>query len=443
MENMLLTPYDGAILGPIAKLLGWIMNGIYTFMDNVLGIENVGLSIIILTIVIYTVLMPFTVKQQKFSKLMQKMQPEIKAIQEKYKNKKDQNSQIAMSQETQMIYDKYGVSPMGSCWQMLIQMPIWFALYRVFSNVPAYIGSVKDKFGAVAEEIVNYEGFAEIMQKIQKDYNIFTNVTPDFVITETNTIEDVKNFVVDIIYKVPSLESLVTPNANGEQYFTALESVNEIMNAEGGMEAFNQYNHFLGMNISDTPWNIITTNFASQNYLLVFAAIALPLIYYFVQKYSLKLSSTTNEKKDDPNDMMAQQMKMMTKTMPLMMVFMCFITPVGLGIYWVSSAAYRILQQIVLNKYFENIDLDKIIEKNKEKAAKKREKMGVYENQIREAAAMKTRTLASKASYDNSEAADVESQLDRANELKTTAKPGSLSAKANMVRDYNERNTRK
>ena len=443
MENMLLTPYDGAILGPIAKLLGWIMNGIYTFMDSVLGIENVGLSIILLTIVIYTVLMPFTIKQQKFSKLMQKMQPEIKAIQEKYKNRKDQASQMAMSQETQMIYDKYGVSPMGSCWQMLIQMPIWFALYRVFSSVPAYIGSVKDKFGAVAEEIVNYEGFAEIMQKIQKDYNIFTNVTPDFVVTETNTIEDVKNFVVDIIYKVPSLESLIKPNADGEQYFTALESVNAIVNAEGGMEAFNQYNHFLGMNISDTPWNIIMENFAAQNYLLVFAAIALPLFYYFVQKYSLKLSSTTNEKKDDPNDMMAQQMKMMNKTMPLMMVFMCFITPVGLGIYWVSSAAYRILQQVILNKYFENIDLEQIIEKNKEKAAKKREKMGVYENQIREAAAMKTRTLASKASYDNSAAADVESQLDRANELKTTAKAGSLSAKANMVRDYNERNTRK
>ena len=445
MESMLLTPYDGSFLGPIAKVLGWIMEVIYNFMYNVFGIENVGLSIILLTIVIYTLLMPFTVKQQKFSKLMQKMQPEIKEIQDKYKNRKDQEAQMAMSQEMQMIYDKYGVSPMGSCWQMLIQMPIWFALYRVFSNVPAYIGSVKDKFAPVVDEIVNYEGFAEIMQKIQKDFGIITSTkaTPDFVVSDTNTIENVKNFVTDIIYKVPSLESLVTPNADGEQYFTALESVNSIANSEGGFNAFYEFNHFLGLNVSDTPWNIITENFAAQNYLLVFAAIALPLVYYFVQKYSLSLSSTSTGKKDDPNDMMAQQMKMMNKTMPLMMVFMCFITPVGLGIYWVSSAAYRILQQVILNKYFENIDLDKIIKKNEKKAAKKREKMGVYENQIREAAAMRTRTLTSKANYDNSAAEEVETQLERANEMKATAKPGSLSAKANMVRDYNERNSRK
>lgn len=440
MNQILLTPYDGAILGPIAKLLGWIMNGIYVFMHNVFGIENVGLSIILLTIVIYTLLLPFTIKQQKFSKLMQKMQPEIKEVQEKYKNKKDQASMMAMNQETQMIYDKYGVSPMGSCWQMLIQMPIWFALYRVFSNVPAYIGTVKDKFVAVADEIIAYEGFPEIMEKIRKDFGIITNVTPDFVVSESNTIEDVKNFIIDTIYKIPSLESIVTPDAAaGEGYFNSLSSVSEI----AADVSFYDFNYFAGMNVSDTPWNIIMDSFNAKNYLLVFVAIALPLIYFFVQKFSLKLSSTSTGKKDDANDMMAQQMKMMNTTMPLMMVFMCFITPVGLGIYWVASAAYRVVQQLILNKYFENINLEKIIDKNKEKAAKKREKMGVYENQIREAAAMKTRTLTSKASYDNSEAADIETQLEKANEMKKTAKPGSLSAKANMVREYNERNSRK
>ena len=443
MESMLLTPYDGAFLGPIAKVLGWIMEVVYNFMYNVFGIENVGLSIIILTIVIYTLMLPFTVKQQKFSKLMQKIQPEIKEIQDKYKNRKDQEAQMLMSQEMQLVYDKYGVSPMGSCWQMLIQMPIWFALFRVFYNVAGYISAVRDKFGVIAEEIMNYEGFADILKKIQTDLAITTNVTPNFEITDTNTVEQVKNFVIDIISKVPSLDQLITPNADGSQYFTALESVTNIMNSEGGLEAFHQYNYFIGLNISDTPWNIMLSSFGAQNYLLVFLALALPIGYYFVQKYSLKLTSTTTNKKDEQNDMMAQQMKMMNKTMPLMMVFMCFISPVGLGIYWIDSSAYRILQQVVLNKYFENIDIQKIIKKNEAKAAKKREKMGVYENQIREAAAMRTRTLSSKASYDNSAAADIESQLDRANELKTTAKTGSLSAKANMVRDYNERNSRK
>ena len=443
MESMLLTPYDGAFLGPIAKVLGWIMEVVYNFMYNTFGIENVGLSIIILTIVIYTLMLPFTVKQQKFSKLMQKIQPEIKEIQDKYKNRKDQEAQMAMSQEMQFVYDKYGVSPMGSCWQMLIQMPIWFALFRVFYNIAGYIGTVRDKFSVIADEIMQYEGFADILTKIQTELKITLNVAPDFVVSDTNTAEQVKNFVIDIISKVPSLDQLITPNANGEQYFTALESVTSIMNSEGGLEAFHQYNYFMGLNIADNPWNIILSSFGNQNYLLVFVALALPLVYYFVQKYSLKLTSTTTNKKDEQNDMMAQQMKMMNKTMPLVMVFMCFITPVGLGIYWVASSAYRVVQQLILNKYFENIDVQKIIKKNEAKAAKKREKMGVYENQIREAAAMRTRTLSNKANYDNSAAADIESQIDRANDLKTTAKPGSLSAKANMVRDYNERNSRK
>ncbi len=437
MGNILLTPYDGAILGPIAKFLGWIMDIIYMFMYNTFGIENVAISIIILTILIYTIMLPFTFQQQKFAKLQQKMQPEIKAIQDKYKNKKDEASVMAMNNETQMVYDKYGVNPMGSCLQMIVQMPIWFALYRVFYNIPAYIASVKDKFAGVAEEIVNVDGFAEIISKVQTDYSITTTVTPDFVVSETNTIENVKNFVIDVIYKVPNLSEL-----NSEEYFGSLESVNEIVNS--GLDSFNQFNLFLGMNISDTPWNIIKNSFASGDYLLILAAVAIPIIYYLVQKISLNLSTAStknNKSKNAANDMMTQQMESMNKTMPIMMVFFCFITPVGLGIYWIVAAGYRAIQQVLLNKYFENLDLEKIIEKNKEKAKKKQEKRGVYENQIREAAAMNTKSIQSKANIGNYE--DKESQLESANTAKVNAKPGSLAAKANMVREFNEKNSRK
>ena len=433
MENILLTPYDGAILGPIAKLLGWIMDLIYVFMYNTFGIENAGWSIIILTLLIYTLMFPMTYKQQKFTKLQQKMQPELKAIQDKYKNKKDEASVMAMNNETQMIYDKYGVNPMGSCLQMIIQMPIWFALYRVFYNIPAYITSVKDKFAGVAEEIVQVDGFADIMAKVQTDFKINLMQAPDFVVSETNTIENVKNYVIDVIYKVPNLGDL-----NSSEYFGSLESINTIVN--NGIEKFNEFNYFLGMNISDTPWNIITNSFNSKNYLAMIVPFAIPVIYYFVNKISLKLSTATTNNKKDANDMMAQQMESMNKTMPIMMVFFCFITPVGLGIYWIVSAAYRALQQFLLNKHFDKMDYNVIIEKNKEKAKKKQEKRGVYENQIREAAAMKTRSIESKANIGNY-ATDEKS--DAYNNINRTYKPGSMAAKANMVRDYNERNSRK
>mgnify|MGYP003166286373 CR=1 FL=1 len=104
MSDILLTAYPGSILGPIAKLLGILMDWIYSGISNITGgrVESVVLSIVIITIIIYMCLLPLTIKQQKFSKLSQKMQPEMQAIQAKYKNKKDQASMMAMQEETQL-----------------------------------------------------------------------------------------------------------------------------------------------------------------------------------------------------------------------------------------------------------------------------------------------------------------------------------------------------
>ena len=153
MSEMLLTAYDGAILGPIAKLLGWVMNGVYYLMDQI-GIGNVGLSIIIFTIIIYLLMLPLTIKQQKFSKFSAKMNPELTAIRKKYENKKDEASMMAMNEETKAVYAKYGVSPTGSCVQLLIQMPILLALYQVIMRVPAYVSGVKEVFTELKRQIL-------------------------------------------------------------------------------------------------------------------------------------------------------------------------------------------------------------------------------------------------------------------------------------------------
>ena len=163
MSDILLTQNTGIILGPVAKLLGYIMEGIFFVIDKI-GIPNIGLAIILFTIVIYLLLMPLTIKQQKFSKLQVKMNPELQAIQKKYKNKKDNDSMMAMNMETQAVYAKYGVSPSGSCIQLLIQMPILLALYRVISNIPAYVGKVKDAFFPLVDKLINEQGSVEFLQ---------------------------------------------------------------------------------------------------------------------------------------------------------------------------------------------------------------------------------------------------------------------------------------
>ena len=200
MSDMLLTAYNGAILGPIAKVLGWVMNGIYALM-SMIGIENVGLSIIIFTIVIYAILFPLTYKQQKFSKLSQKMQPELQAIQKKYNGKKDQASMMAMQEETQAVYEKYGVSMMGSCVQMLIQMPLLFALYRVFLNVPAYVSGVKKNLSTLVDGIMATSGYQDKMTQLVTDLRVMTTPAADFTVSDPTALS---NSIVDVLYKMNS-----------------------------------------------------------------------------------------------------------------------------------------------------------------------------------------------------------------------------------------------
>lgn len=430
MSEMLLTAYDGAILGPIAKVLGWLMNGVYMVMQQI-GLENVGLSIIIFTIIIYMLMFPLTYKQQKFSKLSQKMQPEIQAINKKYQGKKDQASMMAMQEETQAVYEKYGVSMMGSCGQMLIQMPLLFALYRVFMNVPAYVTGVKDNFSALVNGIMATEGYQDTMTQLVADLKIITQPAADFTVTDQVALS---NSLVDVLNKMNS--------AGWETLKDAFPSLSDMISTS--YETISHVNNFLGMNISDTPWQIITTNITSHQFLLVIAALMIPIVSYLTQVLNIKLMPTANNNNsgNEQSDAMAQQMNMMNKMMPLFSLFMCFTVPVGLGIYWISSAVVRCVQQFFLNRHFDKIDLEDIIKKNQEKAKKKREKMGIAENQISNAARMNTRTMVDK-SKNSLMSPEKEAEIEKSREISTKAKAGSMTAKANMVRDFNERNNRK
>lgn len=433
MSGIVLTAYDGAILGPIAKALGWIMNGIYIGLYNLFGIESVTLSIIIITIIIYMCMLPLTIKQQKFSKLSMKMQPEIQAIQAKYKGKKDQASMMAMNEETNLIYQKYGVSPTGTCLPMLIQMPILFALYRVFYNIPAYIPKVKENFTALVNNIMVADGYKESLANLMNDYKFTTSsglssANVSDILSKASDSE-LSNYIVDILYKLPST---VWKNNLADVFPNAVEQI------KSTFDHIEHFNYFIGLNISDTPWNLIKTYFATHSYWLVFLALLIPVFSYITQILNIKLMPQAGN--NNSNDQMAQQMKTMNTMMPLVSLVMCFTVPVGLGIYWIMSALVRVVQQFFINKHIENLDLDDIIAKNQEKAKKKREKMGIYENQIRDAASMKTKTLDSKSNKKSF--AENELELEKANSIKSNAKQGSMAAKANKVKEFNERNSR-
>lgn len=438
MSDILLTAYPGSILGPIAKLLGILMDWIYSGISNITGgrVESVVLSIVIITIIIYMCLLPLTIKQQKFSKLSQKMQPEMQDIQAKYKNKKDQASMMAMQEETQLLYQKYGISPMGSCVQMLIQMPILFALYRVFYNIPAYLSGVKSSFTGLVDSIQQTSGYQNTLVSLMEKYNVVTssglnasNAASKLADASGDTLN---NFIIDILYKLPSKgwDALMDG-----KFFDGIQSA-----VEKTHDALLHFNYFLGLNISDTPWYIIKSNFTDKPdkwLLFVILALLIPVLSYLTQMLNIKLMPQAT----NGNDQVANQMKMMNLMMPLMSLFICFTVPVGLGIYWICSALVRGIQQFFVNRHIENLDLEAVMAKNEEKAKKKREKMGLSEDYIKKAAQIKTKSIDNKANV--SVSAGTEEKLAKAAEYKANAKAGSLASKANMVKEFNERNSRK
>ena len=445
MYSVMLTAYNGAILGPIARILGYLMNAIFICLDKI-GIPSIGLSIIIFTIVMYLLMTPLTYKQQKFSKLSQKMNPELQAIQAKYKGKKDQESMTKMNDETRAVYDKYGVSPSGSCVQLAITMPVMFALYRVIYAMPAYVTKIGDTFRVLADKVISVDN-AKFLQnsgiegvdRILKQYGkSLTDGT------------DVRNGIVDVLNKLSSTElrtisdhyDLNSLTFNGELIISELDSKGKII-VRGLID---QFNNFLGLNIGDSPTQLIQIAWKNPNgiqWATLIAAIAIPLLAAATQWINTKLMpQPSNDNKNNQADTMNATMKSMNTMMPIMSAVFCFSFPSGIGLYWITGAVIRSIQQIVINKMIDKENVDEIIKKNAEKAKEKAKKRGEKAEKLNQYAAMNTKTN-NLSNNSNMSKKEKEEAYNKAMEArKNNIKPGSLAAKANMVSDYNARNNK-
>lgn len=419
MTGILLTQSTTPIIGQVAWLLGKLMDGIFNVLSGVFGIENIGLCIILFTVIIYTFMIPLTIKQQKFSKLSAVMNPELQAIQKKYKNKRDQESMLKMQEEMKMVYDKYGTSQMGGCLQLLIQFPILLALWKVIQNIPAYVGGVKDMYMPLVNGIMATDGYQKVMEKIGSASPIL--ISPDkFDYTKTNTI-------VDVLYKFqPSTWDTL------KDKFPDLSS---LIDSTSGQ--ISHINNFLGANISDAPVNLMMDGLKTGAILVAIVALLIPVLSGLTQWINIKLMPQAAGM-DDRDNPMASSMKTMNMIMPLFSVFMCFTMPAGLGLYWIFSAVCRSVQQVAINKYLDRMDMNELVKKNMEKAKKKYEKKKVSTEELNQMATKKVRNIAADQKHNHATDSEQEAKLQQAAERAKNAKPGSLTAKANMVRKFNE-----
>ena len=443
MANILLTQNSGAILGPVAKLLGILMDFIFNMLNKI-GIPNTGLAIILFTLVIYLCLMPLTVKQQKFSKLSAKMNPELQAIQAKYKNKKDNESMMRMNEETKAVYAKYGTSPTGSCLQLIIQMPILFALYRVIDNMPAYVSKIKEAFMIFVPSFIKEPGSLDFIQN--KDNFVgatrfakqFTNEL--FVNRDT---EYIQNTVIDVLNKASTAE---WRNIYAAGNFEGLKDL--ITNAgTGALDLIEKYNNFLGINVANSPsyyvMGLLKGQGAEFTVLLAIGAIMFPILAAVTQWLNVKLMPQADMSSNtDPNaNTMASSMKTMNMMMPIMSAVFCFTLPTGMGLYWIAGAVIRSVQQIIINKHLDKTDIDELIKKNIEKANAKREKQGLPAQTVNSYAKMNTKAVVDSKKTMSAE--EKEEAIKKSTEYYNKGvKPGSIAAKANMVKQYNEKNNK-
>ena len=433
MYGVLLTQYDGKILGPIAKILGYILNWIFIVLEKI-GIPNIALAIILFTIVIYLLLMPLTIKQQKFSKLSAKMNPEIQAIQAKYKGKKDQASMAAMNEETQAVYKKYGVSPSGSCVQLIIQMPILFALYRVIYNVPAYVSSVKQIFIPFVSEFINKANALSFISN-SENFSVASQFSKQFE-NEAFKLGADNTYVINTFIDVLNRASTAEWANIAAKYPDIADLCNKTY------ETVTKFNNFFGLNIANSPKYYILDWKNSIG--LAIGALLIPVLSALTQWLNTKLMPQAAAGDDDKANAMAASMKSMNIMMPLMSLVFVFSLPIGMGIYWIAGAIIRSIQQVFINKHIDKMDIDAIVAKNTEKLGKKIEKKsGVTGAALNSAARMSTKTLSEKGRTQNMSDKEREEALKKSTEYYNKGvKPGSLAAKANMVRAYNEKNNK-
>lgn len=411
MDYVILTK-AGSILGPIATLFGYIMDMLFKFTSS-FGVFNIGLCIILFTILVKLLMFPMTISQQKSSRLMSMITPEVQAIQKKYKGKKDQDSMMRQNAEVSAVYEKYGASPTGGCLQVLIQFPIILALYRVIYNIPAYVPSVRVFFDNVVEPLQQQPDYINKIAALAQANGLSIDKV-DYSIADK---------CVDLLYKF-------TP-AQWDTLEGLFPAISDVI-AKNAAE-IEQMNQFFGINLSTPPF----TGFAN-----ISIAWLIPILAGLTQWISTRLMSANQ--KIDPDSPGAQSMKTMMYMMPIMSVGFCFGFPAGIGIYWIMTAVVQIVQQLIVNSYMDKIDMDELIKKNVEKMNKKRAKKGLPPAKVTQNASASLKNLKSEQEHEDKireeKLEQTKKQIkDSSAYYNADAKPGSLAAKANMVQKYNEK----
>lgn len=286
----------------ITKPFAWLMVKLYELTGSY------GFAVILFALVVNLILTPFMAKSKKSMMRSTRLQPKIQELQRRHEGNPQK-----LNAEMQKLYREEGVNPMSGCLWSLIPFPILIALYSVIRQPLSRMMFVASDFVTTLQEYFVSKGLYVIPEKANAYFEI-------------------------------ELAKLTHANWDALQADLAGQLDPNLLNIDFS---------FLGLNLGDQPrWNFfMSTDWSDSTvWLPALGLFLIPFISAFLSWLSMKISNLSNPQQD----VQAQaSMKSMSLIMPLTSVWICFIMPAAMGIYWIANSVFGIIRDFVLTKVYK------------------------------------------------------------------------------------------
>ena len=272
--------------------------------------SSYGVALILFTLVIKLIMLPFQMKSKKSMMRMSRVSGQMQELQKRYAK-----NQAKLQEEMQKLYEEEGVNPMSGCLWSLIPFPILIALYSIIRQpITHFMMLSKD----VLQTVVQSAADAGVN---------LTNIVMMDKATGTPALKDG-------LYQLASYGQINLVKAVQEMGLSTPEGW------------FDMNYNFLGLDLTATPWEYV------KNFTFTWAVIGVILIPILAGLSQFVFSKLTMKTQPQADAAGGASMKSMMYMMPLMSVYIAFIMPAALGVYWIAQSVFSLIQEAILNKTF-------------------------------------------------------------------------------------------
>ena len=270
--------------------------------------NSYGVALILFTLVIKLIMLPFQMKSKKSMMRMSRVSGQMQDLQKRYAK-----NQAKLQEEMQKLYEEEGVNPMSGCLWSFLPLPILMALYSIIRQpITHFMMLSKDVLQTVVQSVA------------------------DAGVDLTNIV------MMDKATGAPALkDGLYQMAAYGQ--INLVKTVQEMgLSTPDGW--FNVNYKFLGLDLTATPWEYVKSFTFTW---AVIGVILIPILAGLSQFVFSKLTMKTQPQADAAG---GASMKSMMYMMPLFSVYIAFIMPAALGVYWIAQSVFSLIQEAILNK---------------------------------------------------------------------------------------------